>query len=640
MVTIAHPVPSRLSIQPKVLGWSAGVGFLASLLALLTINVTENGLLVQDQSVFDWVTGWDFPGLSSLFGVVTFLTSSKAGLIYGPLSVIFLLLIGKTREAMVFGVVGLTIAVVAILGDYTLGELVDRGRPLAEASNSTPAFPSGHVFGSTVFFGFIAFLAIYYRLNRSLLVPLLAILAVLVLLVGPARVYEQAHWPSDVAAGYLLGGLWLLVLIPAFTYARRTKWMNPLRQSADLFADDCENCRTERSIASVVWLNPERGTATKVYTPPAVVRLLYWLAFQARFPYVDNKVALQAAAYRRKLASLITLHRFGKDLVAPVLAVNNTGGRYEFVTEFVPGEKVENDEAAKEFLGQVSDVFSAAGLSVWQINPQNPHARTNLIRTPEGDLKIIDLESALVTPFLPKGQRRSALKAGNFPVFDDIDFAILRSYLTSNKAALGASLTPDGLAEFQRATDLAEDSITAWKNAEPRIWGHIISRIYKLLDWKSHFQPVTAGLANAQRSAELFLNSGIDRWDQEGRIGPAEAADLRTRLASGEAQNATRHMGAHMVLSVAVAIPIPGARSLARFLWTLAFWAKAQVTRIRHYGSESAPPAPNIHTPLVMVLALVPGLGSVAYLASRPLRHKLLVRLLLDQIAWKRPFGL
>ena len=58
------------------------------------------------------------------------------------------------------------------------------------------------------------------------------------------------------------------------------------------------------------------------------------------------------------------------------------------------------------------------------------------------------------------------------------------------------------------------------------------------------------------------------------------------------------------------------------------------------YGSESAPPAPNIHTPLVMVLALVPGLGSVVYLASRPLRHKLLVRLLLDQIAWKLPFGL
>ena len=245
-----------------------------------------------------------------------------------------------------------------------------------------------------------------------------------------------------------------------------------------------------------------------------------------------------------------------------------------------------------------------------------------------------------MTPFLPKGQRRSALKAGNFPVFDDIDFATMRSYLTSNKAALEASLTPNGLAELQRATDLAEDSINAWKNAEPRIWGHIISRIYKLMDWKSHLQPLTGTVAGGQRSAELFLNSGIDRWNQEGRIGPAEEADLRTRLASGEAQNATRHMGAHMVLSVAIAIPIPGARSLARFLWTLAFWAKAQVTRIRHYGSESAAQASNIHTPLVMVLALVPGLGGVAYLASRPLRHKLLVRLVLDQIAWKLPFRL
>ena len=308
MATIAQPVSSRPSIQPRVLGWLAGAGFLATLLALLTINVTENGLLVQDKSILDWVSGWDFPGMSSLFGVVSFLTSSKAGLIYGPLGIIFLLLIGKTREAIVFGVVGLTIAVVAVLGDYTLGELVDRGRPLARASNSTPAFPSGHVFGSTVFFGFIAFLAIYYRLKRNLLVPLLASLAVLVLLVGPAPVYEQAHWPSDVAAGYLLGGLWLLVLIPAFTYARSTKWMNPLRRGSDSLADDCESCRTERSIASVVWLNPERGTATKVYTPPAVVRLLYWLAFQARFPYIDNKAALQGAAYRRKIASLITLH--------------------------------------------------------------------------------------------------------------------------------------------------------------------------------------------------------------------------------------------------------------------------------------------------------------------------------------------
>jgi hypothetical protein len=41
-----------------------------------------------------------------------------------------------------------------------------------------------------------------------------------------------------------------------------------------------------------------------------------------------------------------------------------------------------------------------------------------------------------------------------------------------------------------------------------------------------------------------------------------------------------------------------------------------------------------------MLLSVIPGFGAVAYLASRPLRRKLLVRLLLDQIAWKLPFRL
>jgi len=47
-----------------------------------------------------------------------------------------------------------------------------------------------------------------------------------------------------------------------------------------------------------------------------------------------------------------------------------------------------------------------------------------------------------------------------------------------------------------------------------------------------------------------------------------------------------------------------------------------------------------IHSPLVMVLALVPLLGGVAYMASRPLRRKALIRLMLDQIAIKLPFRL
>ena len=110
-----------------------------------------------------------------------------------------------------------------------------------------------------------------------------------------------------------------------------------------------------------------------------------------------------------------------------------------------------------------------------------------------------------------------------------------------------------------------------------------------------------------EQAAESFFDAGIDRWEKEGRIGPFETAVLRSNLASGEARKASRHLGAHLVLSVAAAIPVPGARSLARFLWTLTFWAKFQISRFRSRGAHSVGQPSNIHTPLVMVLALIPG---------------------------------
>ena len=97
------------------------------------------------------------------------------------------------------------------------------------------------------------------------------------------------------------------------------------------------------------------------------------------------------------------------------------------------------------------------------------------------------------------------------------------------------------------------------------------------------------------------------------------------------------HMGAHLVLSM-IAVPIPGLRSAARFGWTLSFWVKTQLRRLRRGASRATGVATNVHSPLVMVLALVPLLGGIAYLAARPLRRKVLIRLMLDQVASKLPF--
>ncbi|WP_331372634.1 phosphatase PAP2 family protein [Sinorhizobium chiapasense] len=71
------------------------------------------------------------------------------------------------------------------------------------------SFPSGHSMAAGAFFGAFAMLMPELR-------PVFLILAVVI---GVSRVVVGAHYPSDVAAGLLLG-LWVAVMI-AFVFARQ-----------------------------------------------------------------------------------------------------------------------------------------------------------------------------------------------------------------------------------------------------------------------------------------------------------------------------------------------------------------------------------------------------------------------------------
>jgi membrane-associated phospholipid phosphatase len=84
------------------------------------------------------------------------------------------------------------------------------------------AFPSGHVSGAIMIYGFLLYLS-------SVLIPqpllrLLAQAACLYLIVFTTleRVYMGAHWPSDALGGALLGGLILAPFIWAQRHLRRS----------------------------------------------------------------------------------------------------------------------------------------------------------------------------------------------------------------------------------------------------------------------------------------------------------------------------------------------------------------------------------------------------------------------------------
>lgn len=118
---------------------------------------------------------------------------------------------GAQRVAYASGAV-----LVGLGGNTILKHIFHRMRPHTIYAGNMKihsySFPSGHAYGSTVFYGLLAYLA-FSRLPHPWNIIVAAFLVVLIFLVGLSRVYLGAHFPSDVMAGWLLGSLSLFLII-------------------------------------------------------------------------------------------------------------------------------------------------------------------------------------------------------------------------------------------------------------------------------------------------------------------------------------------------------------------------------------------------------------------------------------------
>jgi len=103
--------------------------------------------------------------------------------------------------------------------------LVGRERPssglvhVAQALAS-PSFPSGHTVHYVVFYGFLAYVIVTNFRDTWARRAVLGVCVVLIVLVGPSRVYLGEHWPTDVIGGYLIGALCLLPLIAGYVWTK------------------------------------------------------------------------------------------------------------------------------------------------------------------------------------------------------------------------------------------------------------------------------------------------------------------------------------------------------------------------------------------------------------------------------------
>ncbi len=97
-----------------------------------------------------------------------------------------------------------------------LKHFVLRARPDASLHLVTQggySFPSGHSVTSIVFYGLMLYLIQKHCKNEKLKTVLSWICGILAAVIGPSRIYVGVHWPTDVLAGWCLGGGILIIAI-------------------------------------------------------------------------------------------------------------------------------------------------------------------------------------------------------------------------------------------------------------------------------------------------------------------------------------------------------------------------------------------------------------------------------------------
>jgi undecaprenyl-diphosphatase len=139
----------------------------------------------------------DFAALGST-GVLTVMVLAVAG---------FLAMTRKTHAALFvpLSVIGGVLISQTMKWAYARPrpDLVPHGTEVYSAS-----FPSGHSMMSAIVYLTLGALVVRTQSDRNVKAYILAVAVILTVLVGASRVYLGVHWPTDVLAGWVLGGLW------------------------------------------------------------------------------------------------------------------------------------------------------------------------------------------------------------------------------------------------------------------------------------------------------------------------------------------------------------------------------------------------------------------------------------------------
>jgi undecaprenyl-diphosphatase len=204
--------------------WAIGIAVLAALVVALTVTVRSTDLLPGEGPVARWIfahAGGTGEAISRVLEVT--MDTKGAPILFAALIPVTWWTCGRFA-VLAFVVSGGFTAIVSVI------DLASRPRPIegfafGDIVIGKGGYPSGHVIYSVMVLGMLAYLLSRSGVRSKRRVAAVWGLVTVVVLMGPSRIVEMAHWPADVTGGYLIGLTLLLSTIWAHDHI--PPWIGP-----------------------------------------------------------------------------------------------------------------------------------------------------------------------------------------------------------------------------------------------------------------------------------------------------------------------------------------------------------------------------------------------------------------------------
>ncbi|MBY0121119.1 phosphatase PAP2 family protein [Bacillus sp. S/N-304-OC-R1] len=173
-----------------------------------------------DRVITDYITSIFKESSYSFFKLFNIIGSTKG---IGVISLIVIAFLWKrNRDYMGIAIFAFAMAFGDLLNIW-VKNYVGRPRPSEEhlVHVKSLSFPSGHAMMGIILYILIAYFIMAGLKSKGLKWLTVILAVIMILLMGISRIVLQVHYPSDIAAGFSLGLVWVLIWIIVYELLRK-----------------------------------------------------------------------------------------------------------------------------------------------------------------------------------------------------------------------------------------------------------------------------------------------------------------------------------------------------------------------------------------------------------------------------------